>query len=254
MGQRAELRCGSFDAGRNQGMKIRSILAALVCLLGASNAHAVVSFIVTTQVTGDRPLNAVLVGDEVTLNVRMTNPTLRFIGGVGGAVQGYDSSIVQFVSGVSADTSLFCTNGPCSNGLISAFDTSTPLEETNSVLSFGPYVQFVAAISVNLRNGAGTADPGIDGIVNGADAEFRIVFQVINVDDGPTSFDIGTTLNPIVGNVIVWSTLASGGVVTPDAQGNNATITVPEPSAVATGLGAIACAGVAVGVRRRMAI
>ena len=40
-------------------------------------------------------------------------------------------------------------------------------------------------------------DPGLDGVVNGGDAQFRVIFHL--VVPGITTIDIGTNANPILG-------------------------------------------------------
>jgi len=230
-----------------------SIIASVAMLFVASVASATVTFtVIGTTVTGGRPLNALQVNDVVTIDIRLSNPlptSSPFIGGVGGAVQGYNPSVVSFQSGEAGDGTLFCTNASCSNGLVNTFDSTTPLEERNDVPGFGPYVNFVSAITTTLRNGDGSRDPGIDGVLNGLGALFRISF--VATGQGSTVLDIGTTTNPFVGNVIVSSTLATGGVVTPDGQAINASLAltvIPEPgTALLMGLG---LAGLAAAGRR----
>lgn len=230
-------------------MKIRSMLVvSLMGLIAASSANAAVTFVTTTSVTGGRPLSAVQVGDVITINIRLSNPDLQNIAGVGGAAQGYNASIVRFDTGTIGEvSSFFCTNAAataCSNGLANAIDAFSPLVESE-VTGVGKYVQFVNAITVTPRNGAGIKDPGIDGIIGGGDAEFRLQFTAIA--EGTTTIDLGTTENATLGNVIV---LAGGAT----EQGVNGTvnITVPEPGVAMAGLASLGTAIALAGVRRRL--
>ena len=116
-----------------------------------------------------------------------------------------------------------------------------------SIAGVGNYLPIVQAIATSGRAGVGARDPGIDGVVNGGDAQFRVVFTATGA--GLTTINIGTNANPTVGNVIV---LAGGTTV----QATNAVlnITVPEPGAVAAGLAALGSVGAVVGLRRRFAV
>lgn len=184
-----------------------SVLASAAMLFVASTASAVVSF----NIVNNPSAGPYAVGDLITIDLRTSNPgaPVTFIAGVGAAVMGY-SSVVQFVEGSVADTTLFCTNTACSNGLVSIFDSTTPLAQQTSP-TVGNYVQIVNAIATTARNGSGARDPGFDGVLNGGDAMFRVVFRA--AAPGTTTFDIGTTTDPGLGNVIVSSTAATGGVI-----------------------------------------
>lgn len=218
-----------------------SVLASVAMLFVASSAGAV-SFVVL----GSSNL-LVNPGEEFTIDIRLANPTLQNVAGVGGAVQGYDTNVVQFVTGSIGETSsFFCTNTlatACSNGLGNAIDAFSPLTEA-TVAGVGAYVQIVNAVTVTPRNGAGTKDPGIDGVIGGGDAEFRVTFRALNVPGAQTTLNIGTTTNATLGNVIVLA----GGVT---EQATNAIVTVtvvPEPgTALLMGLG---LAGLAAAGRR----
>ena len=240
-------------------MKLRSMLSAIVlCLFAASAANAVVVFTATTTVTGGHPLNAVQVGDTITINVRMSNPTAVAIFGVGSGVEGWNNSITSFVSGemnvgpyFCATAGAFCTLG-LNNGLSFPSDVNTgnflaAPGDVQDVAGVGKYLPIVQAIAVTGRAGNGVKDPGLDGVVNGGDSQFRLVFNASALGD--TTITIGTDANPTIGNVVV---LAGGNTV----QATNAVlpIHVPEPGMAGAGLAAIGSAVALAGVRRRFVV
>ena len=101
-------------------MKIRTMLVAVAaCLFAASTAQAVIVFNATTTTTGNRPLNALQVGDTITIDIRMSNPTSTAIFGVGAGVESWSSTIVGFVSGQANNGPYFCATAGtgCTVGL-----------------------------------------------------------------------------------------------------------------------------------------
>jgi len=240
-------------------MKIRLVLVALVhCLFLATTANAVVVFNATTTVTGGRPLNGVQVGDTITIDIRMSNPTAVPIFGVGAGVQGWNDSFVDFVSGQMNVGPYFCATAGATctlglnNGLAFPADEVTgnylaAASDVQVIPNLGNYIPIVQAIATTGRAGNGVKDPGLDGVVSGGDAQVRLVFTA--VANGSTSITIGTDPNPIVGNVIV---LTGGTAV----QATNAVlnVTVPEPGAIAAGVAALGSVGAVLGFRRRFAV
>lgn len=229
-----------------------SVLASVAMLFAASTASALV-FVATTSVGSGNPLTALVPGDVVTINIRMSNPDPDQIFGVGGGIQGWDESVASFTSGQMNVGPYFCTNAGCTTGLGNSLpftlDPETELfysagpEARQNIGGVGNYVPIVQAISTTGRLGTGVRDPGIDGVVDGGDAQFRVVFTVTG--PGTTTIDIGTNANPTLGNVVALA----GGV---SEQATNALITltvVPEPgTALLMGLG---LAGLAAAGRRR---
>ena len=57
------------------------------------------TFNVTASASNGHPINSLAIGDEVTIHIRMINPTGAAIWGVGAGIQGWDNSIAQFLSG-----------------------------------------------------------------------------------------------------------------------------------------------------------
>ncbi|MBY0460116.1 MAG: hypothetical protein K2V38_22600, partial [Gemmataceae bacterium] len=186
-----------------------SVLASVAMLFAASTASAL-TFIANATVSSGRPLTALLQGDIVTINVRMSNPAAVAIFGVGGGVQGWNNSVLEFQR---ADLNLgkyFCPTAACTTGLDNGVtypdadvNTGNPIvnpSDVQNVPGVGNYFPIVQAISTTGRAGNGARDPGLDGVVNGGDAQFRIVFRA--AAPGTTSVDIGTNANPVLGNVV----------------------------------------------------
>lgn len=221
--------------------RLLSVLASLVVLSTASNASAL-TFVVTATTDSGHPLDALMAGDLITVNIRMSNPSGAAIYGVGAGVQGWDNSILELVSAEMNVGPYFCTTTACTTGLSNSLSFATdpgtgnyiagPADVQN-VPGVGSYLPLVQAISTTGRAGTGARDPGLDGVVNGGDAQFRLVFRMVQIF-ATTSVNIGTNANPSLGNVVV---LAGGAT----EQAINAVMTfsiVPEPAtALLLGLG-----------------
>ena len=230
---------------------LTSVLASVAMLFVASGASAL-TFNATATVANGHALNALLPGDVVTVNIRMSNPTAVAIFGIGGGVQGWDNSVAQLVSGELNLGKYFCTNTTCSLGLDNAvvYPNSDPISgnpvvtpgDIQNVAGVGNYIPIVQAISTTGRAGNGARDPGLDGVLNGGDAQFRLVFTAGQI--GSTTLNIGTNANPVLGNVVVLA----GGVSENAVNANLVLTVIPEPgTALLMGLG---LAGLAAAGRR----
>ncbi|MEZ4281997.1 MAG: hypothetical protein R3F21_20530 [Myxococcota bacterium] len=222
--------------------RLSSLLAAATVILTASAATASVLFTITATTTSGRPVSSVLIGDVVTIDIRVSSAGSPAVAGLGAAIFGYDGSMVDFLSGSAVSSILHETCLPgigCFNGIDNQIGGASPLSE--GTVSAGPYVQLFNGVSLIPRTGTGAQDPGLDGIVGGGDAQFRVTFAVT----GATTFQIGTnSADPVLGNAVVYS----GGVIA-DATNAQLTISVgpgiPEPGgALLMGLG---LAGLAMG-------
>lgn len=220
-----------------------TVLVCLAALALAATASAVVRFDVTgVTVNGSAPSGAPAVGDDIVIDIRLSNPTGAYVRAIGGAVFGYDASAVEFVSGSYSETAHFCTDAPCTQGLFNS--AGQPLVESNSPAT-GSFVKFLDGLTINARrNGDGSRDPGFDGVVGGGDAQFRVQFRVIRA--GGVQFEIGTSLDPVIGAEILASTIPDDSNP-PRLQGVNAFVSiVPEPGTallVGFGLAALSRAG-----------
>lgn len=232
---------------------MRCLLPALLgslILLSSSLASALAFTFTSATSSSGRALSELLPGDEVTIGIRMSNPTGATIFGVGAGIQGWDNSILEFVSAEMNPGPYFCTTASCNagleNGLTFPADPVTgnfraSLSDVRNVAGVGNYLPLVQAIATTGRSGTGQRDPGLDGVVNGGDAQFRVVFRIGSAG-GTTTVTIGTNPNPTLGNVVV---LAGG--ATEQAQnafvirlGDGVVLSppVPEPgTALLVGLG-----------------
>ena len=230
---------------------LTSVLASVAMLFAASGASAL-TFNATTSVSSGRPLNGLLPGDVVTIDIRMSNPAGVAIFGIGGGVQGWDNSVAQFTSGSMNNGPYFCATGGtlCGVGLNNGLAFGTDVDgnfaaapaDVQNVAGVGNYLPIVQAIAVIGRAGNGVKDPGLDGVVNGGGAQFRLVFTAGQV--GVTTINIGTNANPIIGNVVVLA----GGNIEQAINANFVVSVIPEPgTALLMGLG---LAGLAAAGRR----
>ncbi len=224
-------------------MKIRSMLIASALLFSASAATAGVSFDVTATTTGGN-LNEVAVGDTVTLDIRIISTGTPAVFGLGAAVQGYNSGVVTFQSGTAVTGYLFETCIPsvgCFNGLD---NLSAPTLSQANQGGVGDFVQIANSASLTGRTGTGAQDPGLNAVIGGGDAQFRVIFQA--AANGTTTFDVGG--NPALGNVAILA----GGASDPITN-DTVTISVPEPASVMLGGMALGMTVALVAARRRIA-
>lgn len=186
-------------------------VALVVATMSTARGAGAVTFVGSVTVASGRPLDALQVGDVVTINIRMSNPAAVAIFGIGAGVQGWDNGVAAFQG---ADLNLgkyFCPTTACTTGLDNGVvypnadeNTGNPIvlpSDVQNVAGVGNYFPIVQAISTTGRVGNGVRDPGLDGVVNGGDAQFRVVFRASAI--GTTTIDIGTNPNPNLGNVVV---------------------------------------------------
>jgi len=220
--------------------------AAILGLCAASTASAVSFFVTELSGCSATPSAYDCVGtfwvpDQImTIGIRVQSEPGEQVFGIGASVWGYDSGVVQFVSGEAVE-SVFHDVATSGIGPGLANLAAGALSET-SCCGFGPAVQFLNAIDFQPRS-ENPLDPGLDGVLGGGDAQFRVRFRVTSL--GSIGFQIGTGYG---GDTIVYA----GGITLP---GNNAIIgmnlhtgitltqPIPEPgTALLVGLGLIGLA------------
>ena len=219
-------------------MKFTKILiVTLASLFAASTAFASSTWTVVATASGG-DLNAMTIGDTLTLEVKLETSAAGEMIATAGSVNNHDTTIVS----VNADASSV-NNGPVTgpNQLLFAtiipgvgsFNGITNLESgVRDTSNEGPGQEdtFLSALSTSGSGGDGTAE----------DPQFTIVYNVIG--EGTTTLRVGTFAD--------YADAYSGAS---DSIVNNAevTITVPEPTSVAASLAGLASVFGVVAVRRR---
>jgi len=219
-------------------MKFTKILmVTLASLFAASTSFASSTWTVVATASGG-DLNAMAIGDTLTLEVKLeTSAPLEMIA-TAGSVNNYDTTIVS-VDAVASSVN----NGPVTSptqllfGLIipsvGSFNGITNLESgVRDTSNEGPGQEdtFLSALSTSGSGGDGTAEA----------AQFTIVYNVIG--NGTTTLRVGTFTD----YADAYSG-ASDNIV----NNTDVTITVPEPTSVAASLAGLASVFGVVAVRRR---
>ena len=221
-------------------MKVRALLLSVALVLWTASASAVTFSVLDTVTSNGSPLNALDVGETVTIRLRIIDSTGLF--GLGASAWDYNEAVIDYQvgsgAGVPSINHAVCAVGfGCFNGLANVL--MNPLVET-VIGASGNRVLFFNGVGLTATN-THVQDPGIDGVVNGGDAQARLVF--VAIANGTTQIRLGTGYN---GDGAVFD----GGTTT---QTDNTTIsiTVPEPASIAAGLAALASVAGVVAIRRR---
>ena len=212
-------------------MKFTKILmVTLASLFAASTSFASSTWTVVATASGG-DLNAMAIGDTLTLEVKLETSAAAEMIATAGSVNNYDTSIVSVDAAGStvAAQLLFGTIIPS----VGSFNGITNLESgVRDTSNEGPGQEdtFLSALSTSGSGGDGTAEA----------AQFTIVYNVIG--NGTTTLRVGTFAD--------YADAYSGAS---DNIVNNAevTITVPEPTSVAASLAGLASVFGVVAVRRR---
>ncbi|MEZ4334628.1 MAG: PEP-CTERM sorting domain-containing protein [Myxococcota bacterium] len=219
-----------------------SVLASVAMLFAASTASALVTFTTTQSDYSVAP------GEQITIDIRVANPGGGNVFGVGAAAFGWDNGVVNYVSGNSVAGNVLasqCFGAPV-NVCIGGMNNSASGARAEGAVTpvSGRNVQILNAVDVSAHTGeASDQAPGLDGVIGGGDAQFRLVFQA--VAPGVTTIEIGTNpTDAILGNAVI----GDGGSVSSAANAFVSITVVPEPgTALLMGLG---LAGLAVAGRR----
>lgn len=204
-------------------MRIRTFLtraAVAILALSFANSANAVSFVVTEFASeSGGSAGGLSIGDEFTIGLRVSADDDQVLA-LGASAYGYDTSVVEFVSG-EAVSSIF--HEVAIPGVGAFTGLSNTVGGSLSEAQVGPYglrVQFFLGLSLTPYSSQ-ALDPGLDGVVGGGDAQFRLTFRLIN--PGITSISLGTGFE---GDVVILedSTIT---------QANSQSISiswVPEPS------------------------
>lgn len=177
-------------------------------------------------------------GTRLTIGIRVEGQGPEdAVVGIESSVSAYDAGVVQFHSGEAVSSLFHATAIPG----VGAFDGLTNFAGPTLSESAGPggsRVVFVSALSLTPRT-ENPLDPGLDGIVGGGDAEFRVRFDVMSF--GHIEFQIGS---PLVGDAVLGPGAVSlpfnGAYIGSNLEDGLFLVQVPEPNAlVLVGLGLV---------------
>jgi hypothetical protein len=163
-------------------------------LLASNPAQSAVTFSVSSSVASGNALDELVIGDLVTFDI-----TLRSDGeaayAIGASAFGWDSTRIQYVSGVSAPSVLnsVCVSEGCFGGLPLGRAGDYPNQYGRPGI-----VEFAGHLSLAAATGTGALDPGVVTGVAG-DPQFRLVFETTAL--GSTQFEFGSSLD--IGDVLV---------------------------------------------------
>ncbi|MCR9094469.1 MAG: hypothetical protein NXI30_09640 [bacterium] len=248
---------------RAEGKRVAATLLLTTAMLFAASAQAIEVSIEDLSVSGGSvqgDLVLLPVGETVTVDIRLGDPTASVWSGFGISYYGYDGARLGFVGGqaVSQIFSNFCFfAGPpptCADDLPNYAGSALPgpnrtlVEDTvfpGVPLVGEPRVRafFVwQHVSTVVGTDGGPDDFGLDGVLGGGDAHASVTFE--GLSDGITEITIGT--GDDLGGVILGQ---FGVPVSEGATNARIRLAVPEPG-VASALTVGVLASLA-GLRRR---
>ena len=212
-------------------MKFTKIIGVtLLSLLAASTSFASSTWTVVATASGG-DLNAMTIGDTLTLEVKLETSAPGEMIATAGSVNNYDTGVVSVDAGAStvAADLLFAIIIPGTGSFNGVANLESGVSDT-SEQGPGQEDTFLSIL--------GTAGAGGDGTAEAA--QFTIVYNVIG--NGTTTLRVGT-----------FSDYADAYSGASDNIVNNTevTITVPEPTSVAASLAGLASVFGVVAVRRR---
>jgi hypothetical protein len=214
-------------------MKFTKIIGVtLLSLLAASTSFASSTWTVVATASGG-DLNAMAIGDTLTLEVKLETSAAGEMIATAGSVNNYDTTIVSVdaVASTVAESLLFEQFFPGFGGVNGVDNLESGVADT-SEQGPGQEDTFLSVL--------GTSGAGGDGTDPEETAQFTIVYNVIG--NGTTTLRVGTFTD--------YADAYSGAS---DNIVNNTevTITVPEPTSVAASLAGLASVFGVVAVRRR---
>lgn len=210
-------------------------IAALVITgihLVADGSHATTIDVVSVSTSSDASLDALAVGDRVTIGIRireMVSTSWLYFW-----IHDYDESVFDFESGESVREigARSCSlDFGCRDGLRGSTYLFESTEGGESIVA-NPYESTIWLVSSN------PLEPGLDGIVGGNDAQIRVTFTATGIGSTALQIDAGV-MGP-------EGYLVGTGGPTPPVNARIVLNVVPEPSPaflLLAGLSGLAAAG-----------
>ena len=157
-----------------------SLIATAAILFSASTAFASATWSVSATASGG-DLNAMVVGDTLTLDIKLETSAAAEMIAIAGSVNNYDTGVVSVNAGAStvAADLLFETILPSIGSFNGISNLESGVSDT-SVQGPGQEDTFLSVLGTSGAGGDGTAES----------AQFQIVYDVIG--DGTTTLRIGT--------------------------------------------------------------
>jgi len=216
----------------------------------AMPALAGVTYTVNASMSDQSPLSAATPNQQLILDITVRTDDNAL--GVAGSVNDYDNTVIQLdAAGSSLNGYAFAQfcfpSAGCLNGLVNQVGTAITFGETTIASANGGQggveAEFLAALGLSAAGGNGSIDEGVITTVTG-DPQFRVVYNVIGATGTTTTLQVGTFAEYLDGY--------TGTVDSVVTNAPNITITVPEPSAIASSAAALASIFGVVVVRRRL--
>ena len=167
------------------------LFAAVSLLLFASSVAADVTW-TANAITGDgSPITAVTPGTTVTIEVTMRSTGSPALLGAGGAVFGYDSSVLSFQSAATSSNFLVTSASGPGTGIGGFTNLSNPVAEMS--MGSGPFARVLSGLALPplqvANTGANDWSP-VTGVVGGPQAS--VTFLVVGTIGSSTIIEIGT--------------------------------------------------------------
>ena len=248
---------------RAEGKRRASTLLLMAAMLFAGSAQAIEVSIEDLSVSGGSvqgDLVLLPLGETLTVDIRLGDPTASIWSGLGISYYGYDGALLGFVEGqaVSNIFSTFCflpgTPPTCLDDLPNYAGSGLPgpnrtlVEDTvfpGVPLVGEPRVRafFVwQHVSTVVGTDGGPDDYGLDGVLGGGDAHASVTFE--GLSDGITEITIGT--GDDLGGIILGQ---YGVPVAEGATNARVRLAVPEPGIASTLIAGVLAS--LAGLRRR---
>lgn len=169
---------------------VAPIATALLIALAAPDAKALSRFdIVSTTTSLGNPLDALVVGETVTIGIRISESENVYA--LSASAWNYDESVLDFVSGRAVPVINYadCFASPVDLCFPPFLTNTLPSELVeNNFAGHGNRVPFISAATLDSTS-SNPLDPGLDGVIGGGDAQFRLSFVATGL--GSTTVIVG---------------------------------------------------------------